>query len=209
MSFIQPAYATGVYDLPIVRAGEPTWVVDDADLISRFNENNVGKDLSDLAAETGTEVRFVIIRRLDYGETIDSLLADLFQTWYPDAETQANQVLVGLDSLTNTTAIQVGETAQAVLDPETATSVIDETMQAPLVNGDRYNQCLLDTTERLVAVLSGLPDPGPPIVQDAINADSTFASAEETQDSNATTIVIVLLIAATIIPMLTYFVYVR
>jgi uncharacterized protein len=61
----------------------------------------------------------------------------------------------------------------------------------------------------LAAVLSGEPDPGPPIVENKISAESTFTKAEDTDRGSATILVVVLLILATVIPMLTYFAYVR
>lgn len=77
----------------------------------------------------------------------------------------------------------------------------------PLRNGNKYNQALIDASDRLIAVLSGEPDPGPPVVELNIQAEGTFAKAEETDDKNAAIIVLALLAAATIIPMATYFLY--
>ena len=42
-----------------------------------------------------------------------------------------------------------------------------------------------------------------------MRVEGTFASAEETKESNATVIVIVLLIISTVVPMVTYYAYVR
>jgi uncharacterized membrane protein YgcG len=58
----------------------------------------------------------------------------------------------------------------------------------------------------LSTVLAGQPDPGPPQVAE-INLESTFASAEETDDRSATLWVVDLLLLATLIPMVTYFWY--
>lgn len=76
---VTPAYATGVYDLPALSAGDATWIVDQADVISRVNEGQVSNALKDLAQQTGNEVRLVAIRRLDYEETIDSFADKLFK----------------------------------------------------------------------------------------------------------------------------------
>jgi uncharacterized protein len=65
----------------------------------------------------------------------------------------------------------------------------------------------MDASDRLVAILSGEPDPGPPVVASNIQTEGTFATPEETAGSNATIWVIGLLIAATVIPMATYFLY--
>ena len=59
----------------------------------------------------------------------------------------------------------------------------------------------------MVAVLSGLEDPGPPAVKE-LNIEGTFTTAEDTDDRSAAIWTIVLLILATVIPMVTYFWYV-
>ena len=55
-------------------------------------------------------------------------------------------------------------------------------------------------------MLTGNPDPGPPQLKE-IQVEGTFATPEETKESNATVWVIGLLAAATIIPMATYYFY--
>ncbi len=90
-----------------------------------------------------------------------------------------------------------------------AQSVVSETILIPLREGDKYNQAFLDASDRLVAVLSGKPDPGPPQIAETANLEGTFKKAEETDTGNATIWVIGLLLAATIIPMATYYLYVK
>jgi uncharacterized protein len=204
---LAPAAATGVYDLPILSAGDPTWVVDQADAISRANEAKIGGDLKRLAAATGNEVRMVVIRRLNFGQTMEQFADELFDKWYPTAAGQDNQTLLIVDTLTNATAIRTGKAVQRWLTDEIADSVVSETVAVPLKDGAKYNQALLDAGRRLSAVLSGEPDPGPPDVQ-GINIESTFTSAEDTNDVSSSIWVIVLLALATIIPMATYFWYV-
>jgi len=207
-----PAAAVAVYQLPIVSAGEPTWIVDDAGIISRINETKITKRMDALYQGTGQEARLVTIRHFDYGETVQSFTDKLFERWYPDAAQQENQVLLVLDEVTKTVGIRVGEDAAALLDASTAESVAQETVLYPLLEGDKYNQAFLAATDRLVAVLSGEPDPGPPAFDDSFEDESegTFASAEETQENRNTTtiVVVVLLLLATIIPMATYYAYV-
>ncbi|MEL6322432.1 MAG: TPM domain-containing protein, partial [Cyanobacteria bacterium J06626_14] len=180
---------------------------DKADVISRANEGRLSKDFKDLAEQTGTEVRMATIRRMDYGETIDTFTDKLFERWYPTAEEQANQVLLVVDKVTNTVGIRTGEAVEEAMSASIAQSVAKETAIAPLRKGDKYNQSFLDAGERMVAVLSGEADPGPPAVEDEIMSESTFTSAEDTDTNNATIIVIGFLIAATVIPMATYYLY--
>ena len=87
--------------------------------------------------------------------------------------------------------------------------MVDETILAPLKQDEKYNQAFLDASNRLVAVLSGEPDPGPPQIVANVSTERTFKTAEETDTNNATIWVVGFLIAATIIPMATYYLYVK
>lgn len=201
------AIATGVYNIPALAADDPTWVIDQADILSRITESEISKELEDLANTTGNEVRIVTIHRFDYGETAESFTEKLFDKWFSTSDIQANQVLLVLDSVTNATAIRAGDAVKKILSNETTQSIAQETVMTPLRSGNKYNQAFLDASDRLVAILSGQPDPGPPIVEEDIRTEGTFAKAEETDDKSATIVVVVLLVAATVIPMATYFLY--
>ncbi|NJN87170.1 MAG: YgcG family protein [Leptolyngbyaceae cyanobacterium SL_7_1] len=203
---VLPAAATGVYDLPST-VNDSLWVVDEADTLSRLTEVNLSQTLKSLATKTGNQVRLVTLHRLDYGETVESFADKLFTQWFPTAEDQAEQTLLVLDNVTNTAAIRSGATSQSQLSEDVATSVAQETLLAPIRAGNKYNQAFTDATSRLVAVLSGEPDPGPPVVEEIVQTEGTFATAEETKESNAMVWVIGLLAAATIIPMATYYFY--
>jgi uncharacterized protein len=204
--FSTPAWATSVYDFPPPDSN--TWVIDQADIISRANEGKLSTSLADLAKNTGNEVRIVVLRRLDYGENIDSFSNELFETWFSTPETQSNQTLVVLDSLTNNAALRRGENAQTLLDDAKASSVLEQTIQANLKQGNKYNQAILETSDRLVAILSGQNDPGPTLSEETLKLEGTFTEAEDTKKGSATLWVIGLLVLATIIPMATYFFYV-
>lgn len=202
-----PANATGVYQIPNLAPNDHSWVLDKAEVLSRLNEGAISSALEKLSKETGKQVRMVTIHRLDYGETVESFANQLFKKWFPTAEAGANQILLVIDTLTNNTAIHTGDELKSLLSEDIANSVASETVQVPLRDGNKYNQALLDASERLVAVLSGQPDPGPPQVVETVEVARTFKSAEETDTKNSTIWVIGLLVAATVIPMVTYFFY--
>ena len=203
--FILPASATGVYEMPGLTAD--TWILDQGDVISRFNEGNLTKTFKDLAQETGQEVRLVTIHRLDYGETPESFGKGLFTKWFPTAAEQANQVLLLVDTVTNGTVLISGDNIKSLLTDTIAQSITEETLGTFLRNGNKYNQGFLDVSDRLVAVLSGKPDPGPPQKIETVKVEGTFTKAEDTDKGNATVWVVGLLIAATVIPMATYYIY--
>ncbi|MCP6759188.1 MAG: TPM domain-containing protein [Fischerella sp. CENA71] len=204
-SFATPAFATGVYEMP--NFAPNTWVIDQGEVISRINEGTISSASEDLAKNTGNEVRFVTVRRLDYGETPESFTKALFEKWFPTAEAQANQTLLMIDTVTNGAAIISGDRVKSLLTDEIAKSVADETLMAPLRSGDKYNQAFLDASDRLVTVLSGEPDPGPPQVVEKVQVEGTFGKTEAAEKGNAIAWVVGLLIAATVIPMATYYIY--
>lgn len=204
--FAPPAHATGAYEIPFPTS--ETWVIDKADILSRLTEGKINSGLGELAKKTGYEVHFVTIHRLDYDETAQSFADKLFERWFPNPEDQANQTILVIDNLTNNTGIRTGEKVKERLSDEIAQSVAQETVLVPLKEGNKYNQAFLGASDRLIAVLSGKPDPGPPQLQDNVQVEGTFATPEETKSSNATFWVITFLVVATIVPMATYYFYV-
>ncbi|HEY9693478.1 MAG TPA: TPM domain-containing protein [Oculatellaceae cyanobacterium] len=205
---ILPANATGVYQIPNLTPNDAhNWVLDKADVLSRVVKGKINGALDKLATNTGNQVRMVTVYRIDYGETADGFADKLFDKWFPTPEAKAHQTLLVLDSLTNNTAIRTGDAVKSIMSDEIANSVASETVLVPLREGDKYNQALTDASDRLVAVLSGNPDPGPPVVQDNVQVGRTYKTAEETDTGNSTILVVVLLIAATVIPMATWWFY--
>lgn len=204
---VLPALATGVYEIPVLSAGDRTWVFDKGDVLSRSSESNISSVLDNLENKTGKQVRFVTFHRLDYGETAATFTDQLFEQWFPEKEDQTNQILLVLDTVTNSAAIRTGEGVKSLLTDEIAQSVAGETVQVPLREANKYNEAFAAASTRIATVLSGEPDPGPPEVVDNIQVEGTFKKAEETDQGNATVVVVVLLVLATVIPMVTYFWY--
>ena len=207
--FVLPAQATAIYEIPVVSAGVPIWVVDKADVLSLSTKGAVKGALEQLAKQTGKEVRFVTLHRLDYGETIQTFTDKLFKKWFTTEAEQANQALIVLDNVTNTIGIHTGTDVQSTLTDAIATSITTETMQVPLRNGNKYNQAVGDAADRLVAVLSGQADPGPPVVVSTPEVGRTYLKAEETEANRTNFLVVVLglLAIATVVPMATWWLY--
>jgi len=200
-----PAGATSLYEIPDLP--EDTWVLDKAEILSRSTEGKLSTTFSEIAAQSGLETRVVTIHRLDYEETIEGFTDKLFKRWFPTAAEQANQTLLVIDNVTNNTGIRTGEKVKQLMSDAIATSVAQETVLIPLKEGNKYNQAFLGAGDRLVAVLSGQTDPGPPEVKDTVMVEGTFATPEKTKESNATVWIVGFLAAATIIPMATYYFY--
>lgn len=212
LMFVMTAFpvhaATSPRDLPNISEEESVYVVDQAEVISRSNEGKLNKILQDIAENTNADIKLAVIRRLNYGETVDSFADELFSQWYPTAADKQDQVLLVFDTITNNATIRVSESLKDRLPEEIATSVVEDTIGVPIREDNKYNRAFLDASDRLGMVLAGKPDPGPPEVQDDIRVEGTFTKAEDTDTQNSTIWVVGLLIVATVIPMATYFAYV-
>ena len=82
-------------------------------------------------------------------------------------------------------------------------------MNKPVVAGERYQQASFDAIARLQVVLDGGNDPGPPIETFSAIKQTNIPSQEQTQNSNATLLVVVLMVVGTIVPMATWWVFSR
>ena len=80
-------------------------------------------------------------------------------------------------------------------------------MSQPLRDGDRFRQATLDGVTRLETVLNGGEDPGPPVQLERTTNPTNIPTEEETENSNAFTWVVVLLVVGTIVPMATWWIF--
>ena len=197
------AIASEVVDLPDLTADDRTWVIDFANVISSSTENATTEVLEKLATETGNQVRFVTVQRIDFGQPASEFVSELFDKWFIAPEQRANQTLVLLATEDHRVAIKTGDAVNRQMSEEIVESVAAETMLYPSQKSN-YNQAVTDGMNRIVAVLSGLADPGAPVI--VAETDLSIKPSEiKTEPVSASLVVGGFLIAATIIPMLTYY----
>ena len=179
-------------------------VLDDADVFSRASRSELEARLDGLV-EDRVDARVITLRRLDYGFSLDSFGEQLIENWTGSG--QEPLLLLLLETQNKRAAIVTDESLQTQLPPALVKSTARTTMSIPLREGDRYRQASLDGINRLAVVLGGGEDPGPPgeIIRTAL--PTNVPTQAETEESNATTWVIVLLVLGTIIPMLTWWVF--
>ena len=179
-------------------------VLDNADVLSRASRSELEARLDGLS-EDRVDARVITLRRLDYGLSLDSFGEQLIENW--SGSSQEPLLLLLLETQNKRAAIVTEESLQTQLPPALVKSTARTTMSIPLREGDRYRQASLDGINRLAVVLGGGEDPGPPgeIIRTAM--PTNVPTQAETQESNATTWVIVLLVLGTIIPMLTWWVF--
>ena len=198
------AHAISPVDLGASRPDER--VLDDAEVFSRASRSELNARLQDLAADR-VDARVVTLRRLDYGLNLDTFGDELLAQW--SSEGSEPLLLLLIETQNKRASIAADPTLQSQLPEALLTSTARTTMSVPLREGDRYRQATLDGINRLSTVLGGGADPGPPaeIVRTAL--PTNIPAQEETESSNATTWIIVLLVLGTIIPMATWWVFAR
>ena len=181
-------------------------VLDDADVFSRASRSELDARLNALKDDR-VDARVVTVRRLDYGYSLDAFGEQLLENW--SIPGQEPLLLLLLETQNKRAAIVTEESLQAQLPPALLKSTARTTMSIPLREGDRYRQASLDAINRLGVVLGGGEDPGPPEEIVRTTLPTNVPTQAETEESNATTWVIVLLVLGTIIPMATWWVFSR
>ena len=183
-------------------------VLDQADLLSRAAQQEIGRRLDDLQKEH-VDAHLLTLNRLDYGLDLQSLAQQLANRWAGDAQGSTEQLVVAIDAQTITAAVAASDDLLDQLPASLLTSVGGTTMAVPLREGSRYRHASLDALDRLETVLLGGEDPGPPQIQLEQVSVTNVPTKEETAESKAFTWVAVLLIVGTVVPMLTWWVFSR
>ena len=181
-------------------------VIDDADVFSRANRGELATRLKEFEQDR-LDARLITLRRLDYGYTLNSFGAELLEQWTETGE--APLMLFLIESQGKRAAIVADTSLQSRLPEDLLKSTARTTMAIPLREGDRYRQASIDGLGRILVVLNGGEDPGPPEEMVRTALPTNIPTQEETQSSNATTWIIVLMVLGTIIPMATWWVFSR
>ncbi|MAI96332.1 MAG: methanol dehydrogenase [Synechococcus sp. MED650] len=181
-------------------------VIDEAEVFSRASRAELEAKLKSFSDDR-VDARLITVRRLDYGFSLSAFGDELLETWNSPS---GNPLLLMLIETQNKRAALIADDElQTQLPASLLTSTARTTMTIPLREGDRYRQASIDGLNRLGTVLSGGDDPGPPQVIERVTLPTNIPTRAETESSNATTWVIVLLILGTIIPMATWWVFSR
>jgi uncharacterized protein len=183
-------------------------LIDPAELFSRATAVELERRLKELQADH-IEARLVTVQRLDYGLDLETLGQQLLDRWATASSDDSSQLILLIDSQTNTAAVVASDTLLDQLPESLLRNTADRTMAIPMRLGSRYRQASLDALDRITAVLAGGEDPGPPLEQVIVPVESNIPTQEETASSNGFTWIVVLLVVGTVVPMLTWWVFSR
>ncbi len=202
---VAPAWALAAAGLPADLPQE--LVLDRSEVLSRAASGDISRALQQLDQQ-GIEARLITVPRLDYGLGLEQLGEQLLAEW--QVESQDHRLLLLLiDTQTNGAAVVADGGLRDQLGADLLRSTARVTLGQPLRDGGRYRQASLAAIQRLDAVLQGDVDPGEPMIEDVVNPRTNVPSREETAASKAWVWVTVLLVAGTIVPMLTWWVFSR
>ena len=202
---VPAALAVSAQDFPLSLPDDV--VLDSADVLSRASRNEISTRLQELD-QFHVDARLVTLRRLDYGLSLSGFGDELLDRWGQESKLTDRPLLIILEETQSKQATIVA--AEELLDqlPESLLrSTGRTTMSQPLRDGDRFRQATLDGVSRVEIVLNGGEDPGPPVQLERASIPTNIPTAEETEDSNAFTWVVVLLVVGTIVPMATWWIF--
>jgi uncharacterized protein len=173
-----------------------TLFYDAAGLVPRATAGLAEKVLGKVAAGTGFNVHFLVTGDVPYGETVEEYARELFEEWGGGPR---DVVVVGGVKVARA-GVWAGEEAGRLLTREIADSVGNETYAAR-AGVESYGGAVADVNNRLVAVLGGEKDPGPPAVGER-EAGATFKTKAETsaQRGKYVKVVVALLVISFVAP---------
>ncbi|WP_413325642.1 photosystem II repair protein Psb32 [Synechococcus sp. MIT S9503] len=202
---VPAAVAVSAQDFPQSLPDET--VLDSADVLSRASRNEISTRLQELD-QFHVDARLVTLRRLDYGLSLNEFGEDLLDHWGHDSSRIDRPLLIFLEETQSKQATVVASEQLLEQLPESLLrSTGRTTMSQPLRDGDRFRQATLDGLTRLETVLNGGEDSGPPVQLERTTNPTNIPTAEETENSNAFTWVVVLLVVGTIVPMATWWIF--
>ena len=206
VSMAPAALAIAPTDLPDQRP--VSHVIDDADVLSRASRKELENRLEAFGGNK-LDARLVTLRRLDYGLSLGTFGTQLIERWSSSGDINSPLLLFLIDTQNKRSSIQADSSLDDLLPQALLKSTGRTTMAIPLREGDRYRQASVDGLNRLSIVLDGGEDPGAPEEFVRTTLPTNIPTQEETESSNATTWIIVLLVVGTIIPMATWWVFSR
>ncbi|KAK1860661.1 hypothetical protein I4F81_003249 [Pyropia yezoensis] len=178
---------------------------DEANVVPPASETQIVKSLTKLGESSGLKVRFVMMRSLPYGTLPQEYADELFNEW---GLGDKDVLFVGGSKVARG-GLALGADAKKLVTPEMVESIGAETFSLKAIEA-QYSLAASDVINRLIPILNGREDPGPPVIIRE-DAGPTFKTKKDTSEerSKYSTVVIVLLVIACLVPMLQYYWYVK
>lgn len=144
-----PAQAVTVEDVPNPRFVSGGWVSDTANLISPEGETQLNQLLSDLEAQSGTEMTVVTVDETKPAASPRAFTTDLFNFWGVGKAEQDNGVVFLVSEGDRRAEVVVGYGLKAVLT-QTEIELLLQREAIPDFKQENYEQGIIDASEALV-----------------------------------------------------------
>jgi len=184
-----------------------SYYIDDASVLSRTLRDEINNTLSDLFQKTGFKLVVATVRKLEFDPDVFGFSEKLFSKWHKSNQGSKNGLLLvvttGKDG-----ALVGGDSFMKSLGEDLVDSVVSDNITV-FTEKEKFNEAVLSSVERIVAVLNGKDDTGAPQRSKSVRK-RTYKTKEETDRIKPVTgaIVITLLLIAFIVPMLQFYGYV-
>jgi len=195
------------FDLLAESEPNSVYFIDDASVLSRTSRDEINAKLSELKTNTGYKLTVSTIRKLEFDPDVFQFSEKLFNKWHKSNEGAKNGLLLvvtaGKDG-----ALVGGDSFSKAIGDDLIDSIVGDNI--PIYTEDeKFNEAILSSVDRIVAVLEGKNDPGPPRRAEKTRK-RTYKTREETDRVKPVTgaVVITLLLIAFVVPMLQFYGYV-
>lgn len=206
-SIVAPASASE-FDVLYERPPSDSYLVDDANVLSRVTKSDLKQLLSDLESRKNLHINFITVRKLTSKADAFEYADQVLEKWYPTIEEGNNKGIVVLVTSQKEGAITGGPAFIQAVGETVLDNTVSENLPV-LATEEKYNEAVYSTAKRLVAAIDGLPDPGGPKFNEN-KRESNFKTREETEEKRGQFSLVVggLLVIAFVVPMAQYYAYV-
>ncbi|KAM0947742.1 putative Acid phosphatase [Dioscorea sansibarensis] len=207
VSIVAPASASE-FDVLNERPPADSYLVDDANVLSRVTKSDLKGLLSDLESRKNLHINFITVRKLTSKADAFEYADQVLEKWYPTVEEGNNKGIVVLVTSQKEGAITGGPAFIQAVGETVLDSTVSENLPV-LATEEKYNEAVYSTAKRLVAAIDGLPDPGGPKFNEN-KRESNFKTRQETDEKRGQFTLVVggLLVIAFVVPMAQYYAYV-
>ncbi|XVE62958.1 hypothetical protein DITRI_Ditri06bG0161100 [Diplodiscus trichospermus] len=196
------------FDVINERPPKDSYVVDDANVLSRVTKSDLKQLLSDLESRKNFHINFITVRKLTSKADAFEYADQVLERWYPTLEEGNNKGIVVLVTSQKEGAVTGGPAFVQAVGENVLDATVTENLPV-LATEEKYNEAIYSSAKRLVAAIDGLPDPGGPQFKDN-KRESNFKTREETEEKRGQFSLVVggLLVIAFVVPMAQYYAYV-
>ncbi|XP_050221617.1 UPF0603 protein At1g54780, chloroplastic [Mercurialis annua] len=197
-------------EFDVINEGPPkdSYIVDDANVLSRVTKTDLKQLLSDLEARKNFKINFITVRKLTSKADAFEYADQVLEKWYPSVEEGNNKGIVVLITSQKEGAVTGGPAFIEAVGEKVLDATVSENLPV-LATEEKYNEAVVTSAKRLLAAIDGLPDPGGPKLNDS-KRESNFKTKEETEEKRGQFTLVVggLLVIAFVVPMAQYYAYV-